>query len=445
MNSPLNSDLPSRLLSAFSGVLNGLRLYAPSHPACVRLQQNLWDVVALLLQQTPTITLGVIDQTLFIGEHLYADNNAAAHGLATRFDQLRLHGIEIAAAIQPQQLQLFVELFNQGRLNNDNFDALLASHGITAIRAIAVEEDSSAGNAARKTYTEALSVVKNFSQAVLHDQTPHYAPVLATTEKIIDQVIESPYALLALSMIKDYDDYTYAHSVNVSILALTIGRACHLEGDELTTLGTGALLHDLGKLKIAPNIIKKPGRLSAAEYQEIKLHPELGAKIARHMAGVHPQAIDIILGHHLHYDRCGYPSNFAGETATRLIDITTIADTYDAITTLRAYRRPSSPRQAIAIMQKLAGSQLHPGYLKIFTQTLGHFPVGSLVRLVSNEIGLIVDMDTLNLGNNTVRIVKDSHGQPLSEPYDWQLSDSHRHIAGEVDPLLHNIDIARLL
>jgi putative nucleotidyltransferase with HDIG domain len=246
-------------------------------------------------------------------------------------------------------------------------------------------------------------------------------------------------------MIKDYDNYTYTHSVNVPVIALAIGRMCQLDNDTLQVLGVGTLLHDLGKLKIDPALIKKPGRLTPAEFLQIKLHPEFGARIAEQMDDIDPRIKDIILGHHQQYDHTGYPDNLTKFVSPELVDISTVADTYDAITSLRVYHRPKTPREAITIMNGLAGTQLNPHYMQALEHTLGAFPVGSLVRLFNNEIGLVVNMDANNTDSSTIRIVKDSGGNSISDPYDMVLSNSNQEIVGEVDPLVHNVDVSKTL
>jgi putative nucleotidyltransferase with HDIG domain len=242
-------------------------------------------------------------------------------------------------------------------------------------------------------------------------------------------------------MIKDYDDYTYCHSVNVSVLAIAIGRACNLSHHETQILGVGALMHDLGKLRISPEIIKKPGPLSPQEFEEIKRHPELGAQIAMQMDDICPEITDIIRGHHLHYDRSGYPRIQLNPANYPYVDIASVADTYDALTTLRAYRHPNSPGVAIQRLQQIAGTQLNPEYVEALTRTLGNYPVGSLVRLVNNEIGLIVDGDVNDVEHGTIRILRDSAGNALENPVLQEVESKSRFIAAEVDPVLHNIDV----
>ena len=251
-----------------------------------------------------------------------------------------------------------------------------------------------------------------------------------------------PHAMLALSMLKDYDNYTFTHSVNVSVLALAVGRACKLTEEQLKTLGLGGLLHDLGKLRVDVNIITKPGRLTDAEFEEIKEHPGFGAEIIKEMEGVTAEVMQIVHGHHLRYDRTGYPSDVAGETVSPLVEMTAIADAYDAMTTLRSYQRPFTPRKAIARLKDVAGSSLHPDFVTRFIESLGPYPVGSLVRLDSNEIGLVTKVEAQDTSLADIKIIYDPAGTMLDEPYMIQIRpDQPRKIVAEVDPQTKGIDV----
>lgn len=439
------NTLHTNFLHALNGVLNGLNLYPRQHPANTALQKGLWDALQQLVQYEKVITVGVVEQALFFNNQLYPENHSVAATMAHQLTHYKIEGIEITTGLTEEELRSFVDLFSHGRLNGENFDSILHQHNIVHIRHINRRDDDNDGSQASATYALALNTIEGIGSSVEKDQIPSSAQLLPTIDKMVRQTVKSPYALLALSMIKDYDNYTYTHSVNVPVIALAIGRMCQLDNDALQILGVGSLLHDLGKLKIAPELIRKPGRLTPSEYHQIKLHPEFGARIAEQMVDIDPRIKEIILGHHAQYDQGGYPSNLAKFTNPDLVHITAIADTYDAITSLRVYHRPKTPREAIAIMHGLAGTRLNPNYLRALEQTLGVFPVGSLVRLFNNEIGLVVNMDAHNMGSSTVRIVKDNCGNTIPSPYDVVLNNSNREIVGEVDPLVHNVDIGKTL
>jgi putative nucleotidyltransferase with HDIG domain len=258
--------------------------------------------------------------------------------------------------------------------------------------------------------------------------------------------ITEPHALFALSMLKDYDNYTFTHSVNVSVISLAVGRACAVDEEQLRTLGLGGLLHDLGKLRIDVKIITKPGRLTDSEFDEIKQHPRFGADIVAKMEGVTQDVMDIVIGHHLRYDRTGYPADTAGRPVSPLIDMAAIADAYDAMTTLRSYQRPFTPRSAISRMREVAGSSLHPALIEKFAAALGPYPVGSLVRLDNNEVGLVIKVDTTDPNLADIKIIFEAAGRLLDEPYRLHLGPTQpQQIVAEVDPFTKGIDVVDYL
>ncbi len=273
-------------------------------------------------------------------------------------------------------------------------------------------------------------------------EIPSSEEAIKVVKDMAQLTMTEPHAMMALSMLKDYDNYTFTHSVNVSVLALAVGRACDISEEQLKTLGLGGLLHDLGKLRVDVNIITKPGRLTDAEFDAIKEHPGFGAEIIKEMEDVTPEVMQIVHGHHLRYDRTGYPQDASGNIVSPLVEMAAIADAYDAMTTLRSYQRPFTPRKAIARMKEISGSSLHPEFVTSFIESLGAYPVGSLVRLDNNEIGLVIKVDPQNTSLVDIKILFNPAGTMLEEPVMLQLRPNQpRKIVAEVDPHTKGIDV----
>jgi putative nucleotidyltransferase with HDIG domain len=250
-------------------------------------------------------------------------------------------------------------------------------------------------------------------------------------------------------MIKDYDNYTFNHCVNVGVLAMSLGAARGLDVMSVKSLGIAGQLHDIGKTMIPKLILNKPGKLSSAEFDEMKRHPELGAKIIREMEGLDPYIAQIVLGHHLHYNRSGYPEWAQKLPFNELIDIVAIADTYDAITTLRVYQHPVNPRAALTEMQTIAGTYLDRDLVAAFVEMMGKYPVGTLVRLDTNEVAVVYRPNPLDDEAPMVRILIEGDGSRLKVPREQSLveQDGSRYasVVAVVDPLLKNIDVGRFV
>ncbi len=439
----MNVDEIKKFVQVLTAAVKGLRLYAVDHPATTKQVETLQDGLFTMLQHKKMIKMGLLEGTLFVEDHLIMQEFQAATELVEMLESRELAGFEFMAGLSASEIQSLLHLLHSGSNTGQDFADALVSQGVKKIRAIAAtEDDEDEAQQPRKVYHKALKVVDQIFQDVRMGEIPSSEDAIKVVKDMAHLTMTEPHAMLALSMLKDYDNYTFTHSVNVSVLALAIGRACQLTEEQLKTLGLGGLLHDLGKLRVDVNIITKPGRLTDSEFDEIKEHPGYGAEIIKEMEGVTDEVMQIVHGHHLRYDRTGYPSNVPGEVISPLVEMTAIADAYDAMTTLRSYQRPFTPRKAIARLKDVRGSSLHPDYVTHFIESLGPYPVGSLVRLDSNEIGLVTKVEPKDTSLVDIKIIYDSAGAMLDDPYTIQLRpDQPRKIIAEVDPQTKGIDV----
>jgi putative nucleotidyltransferase with HDIG domain len=437
----MNVDEIKKFVQVLTAAVKGLRLYAVDHPATTKQVETLQNGLFEMLQHKKTIKIGLLEGTLFVEDHLIMQEFQAATELVGLLEAHELAGFEFITGLSATEIQSLLHLLHYGDNKGQDFVDALVSQGVKRIRAIAATEDDDEQQP-RKVYHKALKVVDQIFQDVRMGEIPSSEEAISVVKNMAQLTMTEPHAMLALSMLKDYDNYTFTHSVNVSVLALAVGRACKLTEEQLKTLGLGGLLHDLGKLRVDVNIITKPGRLTDAEFEEIKEHPGFGAEIIKEMEGVTAEVMQIVHGHHLRYDRTGYPSDVAGETVSPLVEMTAIADAYDAMTTLRSYQRPFTPRKAIARLKDVAGSSLHPDFVTRFIESLGPYPVGSLVRLDSNEIGLVTKVEAQDTSLADIKIIYDPAGTMLDEPYMIQMRpDQSRKIIAEVDPQTKGIDV----
>ncbi|MBW2474454.1 MAG: HD domain-containing protein [Deltaproteobacteria bacterium] len=439
----MNVDEIKKFVQVLTAAVKGLRLYAVDHPATTKHVETLQDGLFTMLQHKKMIKMGLLEGTLFVEDHLIMQEFQAATELIEMLESRELAGFEFMAGLSANEIHSLLHLLHSGSNKGQDFADALVSQGVKKIRAIAAaEDDEDEAQQPRKVYHKALKVVDQIFQDVRMGEIPSSEDAIKVVKDMAHLTMTEPHAMLALSMLKDYDNYTFTHSVNVSVLALAIGRACQLTEEQLKTLGLGGLLHDLGKLRVDVNIITKPGRLTDSEFDEIKEHPGYGAEIIKEMEGVTDEVMQIVHGHHLRYDRTGYPSNVPGEVISPLVEMTAIADAYDAMTTLRSYQRPFTPRKAIARLKDVRGSSLHPDYVTHFIESLGPYPVGSLVRLDNNEIGLVVKVEPKDTSLVDIKIIYDSAGAMLDDLYTIQLRpDQPRKIIAEVDPQTKGIDV----
>jgi len=438
----MNIDDTRQVVQVLAAALKGLRLYSFEHPATVKQVQTLQNGLFNLLRHKKQIKMGLLEGTLFVDDYLFVQEFPAAEEIVRLLEACELAGIEFRAGLSAEELQILLELLRAGEQKGEDFGEALRRRKVEQIHAVASDEDEEAGQP-RKVYRKALKVVDQIFTDVRMGEIPSSEDAIKVVKSMAQLTITEPHALFALSMLKDYDNYTFTHSVNVSVISLAVGRACAASEEQLRTLGLGGLLHDLGKLKVDIGIINKPGRLTEAEFESIKQHPRFGAEIIAQMEGVTKEVMDIVIGHHLRYDRSGYPADAAGRAVTSLVDMAAIADSYDAMTTLRAYQRPVTPRKAIARLREATGTSLHPTFVEQFIVSLGPYPVGSLVRLDNNEIGLVIKVDTADPSLADIKILFDTAGQLLDALYLLQLdpAKTFRHIVAEVDPQSKGIEV----
>ncbi|WP_305044666.1 HD-GYP domain-containing protein [Geoalkalibacter sp.] len=435
----MNIDLLKKFVQTLSGAAQSLRLYPRSHPVVKRQMELCAQHLAELLVHRQSLRLGLADGVLFCEDYLFNESNPALAEMARLLQALGLEGLELVSGVSPAELEDFFVLANQGGWQAVGLEQALAERGIRHVLPLRKPPTQEAPQA---VFQHALAVAEHICQDVVLGRTPSTEEAGTAVRGMVKSTLGNPHALFALTLIKDYDNYTFQHSVNVAVIAIAVGRACGVKEEDLQILGLGGLLHDLGKLKVDIGIINKPGRLTREEFEVIKKHPEHGAELVARMQSVPPQAVDIVRGHHLHYNRRGYPDDLAGRPLSPLVDMAAIADAFDAMTTLRAYRRPVSPRQAGREMRRAAGTLLHPEFLEQFLAFLGPYPVGTAVRLASGEIGLVTSVGSVERQDLRLKVLFDRVGQKLAAPQALELSatDLDR-IVGEVDPFLLGIDL----
>ncbi len=227
--------------------------------------------------------------------------------------------------------------------------------------------------------------------------------LIQAVESIMEELLSQIDVVLSLSKLRSIDDYTYEHSVNVCVVSLVIGMEQGLQKDALKTLGIGAVLHDIGKVGISDRIIKKPGKLSAKEFGEIKLHTELGYRILK-SAGIAEEIAQIALYHHERVDGSGYPHNIESSTIPLYARIVAIADFYDAVSNDRIYRKKMSPDSVYRELIKTSSNHLDEGLVEKFLKHIYMYPLGVGVILNTYEKGVVIKQNNLMPESPVVRV-----------------------------------------
>lgn len=449
-----------KMLTLFSGAVKGMAFYPDSHPAIRKPLLELDRMLNAACAKTSGISWGIVEGAMFFEEHLFVAPSAAIADLINRMTEKEINRISVTPGLSFDELQQFVQIFSAKGMGFGETRERMKQAGITHLRVDQggeevpeVDEDVDIEIEAEGdylgTYGHALDAVRAVCRDIERGRIPSSLPIIRIVDRMVGITMKDPSALLGLSMIKDYDNYTFNHCVNVGVLAMALGASIGLDSRAVKDLGIAGQLHDIGKTLISKDILNKPGKLSSTEFEEIKRHPELGHEIITKMEGLDPVIAQVVLGHHIHYNRAGYPAVARKLEATRMIDIMAIADTYDAITTLRVYQHPVTPRTALEQMQKLAGTVLNGSLVTKFTEMMGKYPVGTVVRLDTNEVAVVCRPNPLDEETPLVKVLFEANGTRLSAPREQSLVDGsgsrYAGIVAVIDPLLKNIDVGSVV
>jgi HD-GYP domain-containing protein (c-di-GMP phosphodiesterase class II) len=248
---------------------------------------------------------------------------------------------------------------------------------------------------ARQSYVHAVAEVKEVAQKVSQRSVAGIRKARRLAQTMVDLVSDEESLMLGLTTIRDHDDYTYTHSVNVALLAMCLGRRMGLSQILLEQLAICGMFHDLGKVEVAKEILLKPDMLDTGEWDQMRRHPLIGVHRVLTLHASREMKSRVALGpfeHHLNYNLTGYPRTHFVNKITLFGKILRIVDTYDALTSDRAYRpRSFSPNEALKLMWSKVGEDYDPILLKNFINLMGLYPVGTIVKLDSGELGLVVD------------------------------------------------------
>ncbi|MDO9053901.1 MAG: HD-GYP domain-containing protein [Gallionella sp.] len=220
---------------------------------------------------------------------------------------------------------------------------------------------------------------------------------LPIVEEISSSVLRNPGALISLARLKGKDDYTYMHSVAVCTLMVSLARQLGLDAGQIRQAGLAGLLHDVGKMMIPPEILNKPGKLTDAEFDTVKNHPAEGHKLLLGGIGITDMSLDVCLHHHEKVDGSGYPEKLAGDEISLYAKMGAVCDVYDAITSNRPYKNGWEPADSIRKMAEWSRGHFDQRIFQAFVRRVGIYPTGSLVRLASGRLAVVIEQSEKSL------------------------------------------------
>jgi len=426
------------ILKNINAALKSRKLYPPGHPAISAPVNKACSLLTDELKGMNNLAVGLVNDTLVFEENMVENGEKLYPDLIQYMAEKSVEAMIFEKGFTNKELTEVFEILSAAQVyRGPDLQKELHSRGVLRIT---LKNAPSGKRNALEIYNGAVEIVQNVMGEVRMGKIPRTGPVNDIVNEMTESVFSDPHAILGLTMIKNYDNYLYNHSVNVSIMSLSLGRAMGLDESEVHAVGVASLLHDIGKTGVSEQIIRKPGGLSSEEWEKVKQHPELGSNIIKRMEGIDETIGRLIYEHHIKYDHSGYPVTV--ESLHPHSQIITICDAYDALTTLRVYQKPHDPVEAIKIMSNFSGRHFNPDILKAFMDMMGLYPLGTMVRLTTGEIGVVVRLNPSSPERPVVKILYGEDGTELDSPVEADLStDDGRDIVTNVNPATTETDL----
>ncbi|MEW6600553.1 MAG: HD-GYP domain-containing protein [Nitrospirota bacterium] len=270
---------------------------------------------------------------------------------------------------------------------------------------------------------EALQTVQKAMRDIKAGNQIEKHAVVHTVDDILVSICRNKNALAGFRMLKNADEYLYNHSINVCTLMVSFGKFLGFDSQLLREIGIGALLHDIGTMRIPQSILSKKSALTDEEYSEVKKHVQYGRKILEETEGIAETSIITAYHHHERLDGSGYPNGLKGDKISYAGQAISIVDVYDALTTKKCYRHKIPPTRALEMIYEWSGTQFSRELVQKFIRCIGIYPVGSLVRLHSGLIGVVINHSEENLLQPVVRVIYNKKAKRhIAVPYDIDLS-----------------------
>jgi putative nucleotidyltransferase with HDIG domain len=441
-------DLVRRLAAA----VRSATLYAPTHPLVQRGVDALASMCAAITQKTEAVVIGFIGDEVVVNAERLPRSAAALVGFARDMREREIEKITIQRGVTRDELRAFIFELPDRRAAVP-LAARLQQKGVSRIvlgrLAVEKEDEPETGvAAARKIYGTAVETAEQLWQQAKAGDKPDPRAARTIIDSLARLVGGDRTSLLALTALKKYDNYTFTHMVNVSVLAMAQARSLNLEGALLREFGFAALMHDIGKVHTPQEVLNKPDKLTREEFEVMQRHVVDGAHILRRTPEMPALAPVVAFEHHLRQDLSGYPAKIGHRSLNLCTQIVSIADVYDALRSTRVYREGLPSDRIKSIMGKKDDPAFNPRLLRRFINLIGLFPIGTLVRLQGDEVGVVTHEHPTDPFRPQVKLIRDRLGEALAEPilvntwepdgrgdYTWAVVEAVDPDAVGIDPL----------
>jgi HD-GYP domain-containing protein (c-di-GMP phosphodiesterase class II) len=444
---------PHRILKTFSALGTLTAIYPPGHPLVTEKVREADEAIRHHIKDGETLRIDIIRGVV----HL---NGVPCEGRSDAHDGLPIDSLHIRAGVSRHEIAALGGLLGRGKLalGGGPLAAELASRGVEHIsvaRLVPVDTRWRAHQWPERPtevldpdYEESLALAQQAFEQLSSDRILDIRTVRDLVQLLMCRVATSNAALAQILAVKQYENLTYCHSVNVAVLSLLLGRQLALDDETLAVLVEAAVLHDVGKTRIPLEVVKKPGALDKRERKLMEAHPVLGAELLAEVDGLRPLTALVALEHHRSVVGGGYPDLGEGVVPHALSQIVSVADIYEAVTGARSYQSPTPPERACLLLARLAGSKLNAALVKAFVNAITFFPIGSIVRTSLGELAVVVRTNADDPLHPVVQLVDEDVRQAFAM-IDTRARDGagayQRHLVETVAASGEAVDIRRFL
>jgi HD-GYP domain-containing protein (c-di-GMP phosphodiesterase class II) len=418
------------ILSAY-GALRAVKLYPVEN---VAVQKALAEVAAQsrdLAKSEGDLELRISGEFLFVNQvrlRLELDNFASFSHLLSLFRACGIGTLHIAPTVSEKDWLIFFSLMQAPASDNpeerlDQLKTKLADAGVATLAMAPPTEQGDgqekAKERAKRTYDQSVAATKELMGSLRMGASANLKKIKRLVQSIVDQILTEETSLIGMTTLRDYDEYTFTHSVNVCIFSVALGRRLGLSKVQLYDLGMAALFHDIGKSRVPTEIINKTDRLNEEEWRIVANHPWFGVLALFNVRGAQElpyRAMIVAYEHHMKADLSGYPRPLRNRQMGVFSKIVAVADGFDAATSRRSYQPvPYTPAEVMRELRDNPRRGMDPVVVKAFINLTGVYPVGTFVVLDTFELGVVHAANPLEdmISRPIVRIVSDAQGNVL--------------------------------
>jgi putative nucleotidyltransferase with HDIG domain len=448
-------QLADELLRRFAAAMRSSQLYTPGHPIITRNLASLSAAMQLLHGLQRTIVIGLVGDEVIVDDTPIAKADALGT-LVRRLQHVGIERISIDRGVTPDEIADLIQAVNALE-RRDNLEEPFEFPQLAHIRVgrVAIDQrvegDLQDMATIRRLYNSSVGVAEDVWDSAQTEGQPDATVARTVIDGLAQAVAENRTALLALTTLKNYDNYTFTHMVNVSILTMGQAATMGIDGALLREFGLAALMHDIGKVRTPLEILNKPDKLTDEEFVVMKRHVLDGAEILRGTPEIPALAPIVAFEHHLRLDGSGYPHGVSRPSLNLGTMMCGIADVYDAMRSHRAYQQSFPTDRILQVLKRNDGQQFDQNLVRRFVQLLGIYPVGNMVRLNTGEVAVVIEVHAPEPYRPHVRVLFDRAGAKVELPYEinlWEIDPATElpsSITAPLNPADYGIDPLTLL